>query len=569
MSQNLWLYQFLSRFKWLQGYKSKIMIVAFLGIHLPLLALIFSFLVSSTFPSGLIVRVLVIGLLATLVGTALTLYALHDLLAPVVLTANSLQDYANSRALPTLPTEFTDEVGLLMNNTAQTIEKLDQVIHYMASYDDLTGLPNQALLSSRLRQELSQAQQNHQFLAIASFTISNLDAIYNALGQEISESLVRAVAQRLSLQFHKSVIFAYLGGSLFTAVQTYFEESTDQTILAQIILETLKEPFTLNEQEVYVVVNIGTSLYPYDGTEINQLLQHANAAMNQAKQLGRNTHQFFASEMNIKLQERLGLENELRCALDRNELQLYYQPRVETQSGRIVAVEALLRWHSPTRGWVSPATFIPIAEDSGLILPIGTWILRTACRQNRQWQTAGLPPIRVAVNLSVQQLREDNFVVSVANILAETELDATSLELEVTESLMMDNLQHSIDTLQALRDRDITLALDDFGTGYSSLSYLRRFPINTLKIDQSFVQNVLSDPGDAAITKTIIALAQNLRLNITAEGVETQEQFEYIKAQGCDEVQGYYFSRPMLADRLADLLQNGANLSQPAAVANS
>ncbi|WP_233501590.1 putative bifunctional diguanylate cyclase/phosphodiesterase [Acaryochloris thomasi] len=541
------------------------MVVAFVGIHVPLLTLLVSFLVSSTFPMGLTVRVLIIGLCATLAGTICTLYALRDLLAPVVLTAKSLRDYANLRALPNLPTEFSDEVGLLMSNTSRTIQQLDQVIHYMASYDDLTGLPNQTLLSSRLQQRLSHAQQKHQFFAVSSFAIGNLDAVYSAFGKESSESFVRAVAQRLSLQFHESVLFSYLGGGLFTAVQTHSEESTNRAVLAQTILEALQEPFMLDEQEIYAVVNIGTSVYPYDSTEINQLLQHANAALNQAKQLGRNTHQFFASEMNVKLQERLSLENELRCALARNELQLHYQPRVETQSGRIVAVEALLRWHSPTRGWVSPGTFIPIAEDSGLILSLGTWILKTACRQNRLWQEAGLPPIRMAVNLSVHQLRQDNFGALVGDILAETQLDAASLELEVTESLMMDNMQQSIDTLQALGDRGITLALDDFGTGYSSLSYLRRFPIDTLKIDQSFVQNVLSDVGDAAITKTIIALAQNLQLNITAEGVETQEQFEFIKSQGCDEVQGFYFSRPILADHLTDLLQNGANLSKQSA----
>lgn len=539
------------------------MVVAFVGIHVPLLTLLVSFLVSSTFPMALSIQVLTIGLLATLAGTFGTLCALRALLAPVVLTAKSLRDYANLRALPNLPTEFSDEVGLLMSNTSQTIQQLDRVIHYMASYDGLTGLPNQALLSNRLQQRL--AQQKHQFFAISSFAIGNLDAVYSAFGQESSESFVRAVAQRLSLRFHESVLFAYLGGGLFTAVQTHSEESTNQAILAQTILEALQEPFTLNEQEIYAVVNIGTSVYPYDSTEINQLLQHAKAAMNQAKQSGRNTHQFFAPEMNVKLQERLSLENELRCALARDELQLHYQPRVETQSGRIVAVEALLRWRSPTRGWISPGTFIPIAEDSGLILSLGTWILKTACRQNQLWQEAGLPPIRMAVNLSVHQLRQDNFGALVGDILAETQLNAASLELEVTESLMMDNLQQSIDTLQALCDRGITLALDDFGTGYSSLSYLRRFPIDTLKIDQSFVRNVLSDAGDAAITKTIIALAQNLQLNITAEGVETQEQFEFIKSQGCDEVQGYYFSRPLLADHLTDLLEKGANLSQQGA----
>lgn len=533
------------------------MAVAFIGTHIPLLTLVITFALSPTSSSDVSIRVLAIALTTTLVGTAFTLCALHYLLAPVVLTARSLRAYIDDQTLPNLPTEFTDEVGVLMSSASQTIHKLDEVIRYMASYDALTGLPNQTLLSDRLQQEIIQAQKNHQSLAITSFSISNLAEVYNVFGKEISESLLRAFAQRLGLKFSESVIFAYLSGSLFIAVQSSPDASGVGATLTQTILDAINDRFVINGEEIYVSTNVGISLYPHDSSEINQLLQNARAAMDTAQKLGKNTYQFYAPEMNARLQEHLSLENELRHAIPRNELQLHYQPRVSAQSGQLLAVEALLRWRSPTRDSVSPKKFIPIAEDSDLILPIGEWVLRKACHQNRLWQDAGFPPVRMAVNLSARQLKQDNFVTLVRDILADTGLDAASLELEVTESLMMDDLQRSIQILLELRDLGVTLALDDFGTGYSSLSYLRHFPVDTLKIDQSFVRNIMSNLGDAAITKTIITLAQNLHLNITAEGVETQEQFEYIKNQGCNEIQGDYLSCPIPAENMAELLQNG------------
>ena len=263
--------------------------------------------------------------------------------------------------------------------------------------------------------------------------------------------------------------------------------------------------------------------------------------------------------MNAKLQERLNLERELHKALKRGEMLLHYQPRVDLQSGRMIAVEALLRWKSPTLGFVSPAKFIPIAEENGLIVPIGEWVLRHGCTQNQIWQTAGLSPLRMAVNLSARQFEQQNLVELVTEVLEETGLEANYLELEVTESLVMDDVQQSIMILKQLHDRGIALALDDFGTGYSSLNYLKRFPIDTLKIDQSFVRHIASDPDDAAVIRAIIALGSSLRLNITAEGVETQEQLDYLMVHRCDEVQGYYFSRPVPADSLRTLLENDQN----------
>lgn len=558
-TKNLWLYRYLSQFRVLRSYRSKIMAIAFLGTHVPLLTLLFCFIVSASFSWSFAIQVLGIALLATLIGTALTLYALNNLLAPVVLTSRSLRNYIETNTLPALPTAFTDEVGTLMGNTVHTVQKLDDVIHYMARHDDLTGLPNYTLLVDRLEQALATAEQQH--LEVAAFSISNLESIYNAFGHEISESWLRAIAHRLSLKLDESVMVAYLGNSIFAAIYAADDADIEQSRLAKKILGVLQEPFIINEQVLYAHTQVGISLYPHDGTHANCLLQHASAAMDQAKQAGNNLYQFYSAQMNSKLQEHLRLENELRCAIAKNELQLYYQPRVEAQTGRMVGVEALLRWHSPTRGWISPGQFIPIAEASGLIVPLGEWVLKTACHQNQVWRAAGLPRIRMSVNLSADQLKQDSFVETVHQILTEANLEAEALELEVTESLMMENLQHSIEILQTLQNMGITIALDDFGTGYSSLSYLRRFPIDTLKIDRSFVSNVMSDAGDAAITKTIIALAKNLQLSITAEGVETSEQCAYIQEQGCDEIQGYYFSRPLPADQLMELLQKGANLS--------
>ncbi len=281
----------------------------------------------------------------------------------------------------------------------------------------------------------------------------------------------------------------------------------------------------------------------------------------QTKRQGSNNYQFYLAELNANLQERLTLENELHDALKRGEMLLHYQPKVSLISGRIIGVEALLRWQSPTYGSVSPAKFIPIAEESGLIVPIGEWVLSTACAQNRTWQKNGLPPLKMAVNLSARQFKQPNLVQMIAKILNETDLNANYLELELTESLIIDNVQQTITTLQQLHDMGIVLSLDDFGTGYSSLSYLKRFPIDILKIDQSFVRDLVFNSDDAAITEAIISLAHSLRLSVIAEGVETQEQLDYLQANGCNEIQGYYFSRPLAVADITLLLEADKKLS--------
>ncbi len=333
------------------------------------------------------------------------------------------------------------------------------------------------------------------------------------------------------------------------------------------VLSILSKPFSINGQQIHITVSIGITINDVsDRKNVEQLLQQAQMALSQAKQQGRSQYQFYSPKINAQLQERLSLENELRGAVERGEMVVYYQPLIDLHTRQVTALEALVRWQHPTRGLVSPAQFIPIAENNGLIVPIGEWVLRTACAQNRAWHLAGIKPIRMSVNLSARQFEEPNLVEVVTQVLEETGLPAAYLELEVTESFLMSDIQHSLKILKQLRELGVWIALDDFGTGYSSLNYLKRFPINMLKIDRSFVQDVTSNPDSAAITDAIIALAKSLQLKITAEGVETIEQLEYLQKRGCEEGQGFYFGIPAPAERTTAILkQNSQQMEEVAA----
>lgn len=540
------------------------MLVAFLGTHVPLLTLLLYFLTTNSSSFEMTLRVLGIALVATLTGTLLTLYALHNLLAPVILTFLTLREYSNQKKLPNLPTKFTDEAGILMADTVRTIKQLDEVIQHLTNYDNLTGLPNQSLFQDRLQQALIRSQDNNRLLAVISLKLKNLSEINNALGRDAGDLLLREAAQRLSASVRQTDLLSRVAKDEFALAQTDLAASEDILPLCKKILSTFSTTFFIENKPLHISVSLGIAVYPFDGSQVDQLWENASTAMYLARRQAHNNYQFFGADMKAQLQERLTLENELRHALTRNEIHLHYQPRVELHHNQIVGVEALVRWQHPELGFVSPVKFIPIAEANGLIVPIGEWVLRTACTQNRIWQEAGLPPIRMAVNLSARQFEQSDLVERINQILEETGMDVAYLELEVTESLFVDNIQNTINILQQFRDRGITLALDDFGTGYSSLNYLRHFPIDTLKIDRSFVRDVVADPHNAAVTNAIISLAKSLELKITAEGVETQDQFEYIKSQGCNEIQGYYFSRPVPADALARLLQTGVTGSESA-----
>ncbi|MDZ8222720.1 putative bifunctional diguanylate cyclase/phosphodiesterase [Nostoc sp. ChiVER01] len=557
LNHKLYLYSFLAHFGWLKkSYTAKIMLVAFLGTHVPLLTLLLSFVISNSYSWEMAARVMIIALLATLAGTAATLYALNHLLKPVILTSATLQNYLNTKTLPELPTEFADEAGTLMADTSQTLHKLDELIHYISNYDDLTGLPNRDLFCDRLHEILSKPENNQRLVAIFLLSIDDFTGISHGLEHETINLLLRAVAQRLSTCMGQTDILAHLSGDEFALVRTEIHSFESVIKLSQVLLSTLSKPFSVEGNSIHITASIGITINDLnERNSVDQLLQQAHIALYQAKQQGRSQYQFYSPEINTQLQERLTLENELHGALERKEMVVYYQPLIDLHSGQITAVEALIRWQHPTLGMISPAKFIPIAEANGAIVQIGEWVLRTACAQNRAWQLAGFTPIRMSVNLSSRQFEQPYLVEVINQILEETELQASDLELEVTESFLMGNIERSIKTLKQLRELGIWLALDDFGTGYSSLSYLKRFPVNILKIDQSFVQDVMFNPDSVAVTNAIIALAKSLRLSITAEGVETQEQLDYLKMQGCDEGQGYYFSRPVPADVIASMLQ--------------
>ncbi|MEH1936317.1 MAG: EAL domain-containing protein [Nostoc sp.] len=559
LNHNLYLYSFLARFRWLKkSYTAKIMLVAFLGTHVPLLSLLLSFVISNSYSLEMAARVMSVALLATLAGTAATLYALNHLLRPVILTSAALQNYLNTKTLPELPTEFADEAGTLMADTSQTLHKLDELIHYITNYDDLTGLPNRDLFRDRLHQIVSQPENNQRLVAVFLLAIDDFTGMSHGLEHQTTNLLLRAVAQRLSTCIAQTDILAHLSRDEFVLARMDIISFESVIQLSQLLLSTLKKPFFLEGNLIHITASIGITINDLnDSNSVDQLLQQAHMALYQAKQQGRSQYQYYSPEINAQLQERLTLENELHGALERNEMLVYYQPLIDLDNGQITGMEALVRWQHPTLGLISPAKFIPIAEANGLIVPIDQWVLRTACAQNRAWQLAGFSPIRISVNLSSRQFEQPNLVEVVSQILEETGLKTSYLELEVTESFLMGDIERSVKTLKQLRELDICLALDDFGTGYSSLNYLKRFPVNMLKIDQSFVKD-MSNPDSAAITDAIIALAKSLRLKITAEGVETKEQLDYLQMRGCDEGQGYYFSRPVPADLITPMLQKSS-----------
>jgi EAL domain-containing protein (putative c-di-GMP-specific phosphodiesterase class I) len=347
------------------------------------------------------------------------------------------------------------------------------------------------------------------------------------------------------------------GGDEFILLLTGIHKPQDVTAVASKIFHAFAEPFVVQGHELFVTVSIGATLYPEDGDDMAALLRNADTAMYRAKEAHGNAFQFYSRDMSIRAMERAGLENALRRALDRKEFELFYQPKVDINSRRIIGAEALLRWNHPDMGMVSPTRFIPVAEEIGLIVPIGDWVLHTACAQNKAWQDAGLPPISVSVNLSARQFNQDGLVESVAGTLDKMGLDAKHLELELTESMVMNSAELFISKLHELENLGVQLSIDDFGTGYSSLSYLKRFPLHHLKIDQSFVRDIVTDADDAAITSTVISLGHSLNLKVIAEGVETEEQVAFLREHNCDEMQGYYFSKPLPAEEFAALLQQG------------
>ncbi len=441
----------------------------------------------------------------------------------------------------------------IFSDISERKEREERVRH-LAHHDALTGLPNRALLTDRLTQAIALAQRNDTRVAVMFLDLDRFKNVNDSLGHSVGDKLLHEVAVRLKAAMRASDTVSRLGGDEFVILMPDAQDQAAISTAARKVLEAVSLPYAIDGHELISTPSLGISVFPADGQDVETLLRNADAAMYHAKESGRNNFQFFTQDMNARAVERLSLERSLRRALERDELRLHYQPQYELASGRIVGMEALIRWEHPEEGLISPGRFMPFAEETGLILPIGAWVLERACLQNREWQRAGLPTVRMSVNISALQFRQHGFADTVRHALEVSGLDARHLELEVTESVIMHDAERVTATLADLKRMGLELAIDDFGTGYSSLSYLKRFPIDRLKIDQSFVRDIPSDAEDAAIISAIIGLTRSLGLRTIAEGVETAEQLEFLREQGCDEVQGYLLSRPVPPEACAALL---------------
>jgi diguanylate cyclase (GGDEF)-like protein/PAS domain S-box-containing protein len=438
-----------------------------------------------------------------------------------------------------------------------TRRKAEALMIHSSEHDFLTGLPNRTLLSDRVNQAIRMAIRHKRKVAVLFLDLDGFKHINDSLGHPTGDKLLQSVGNRLVDCVRGSDTVSRQGGDEFVVLLSEEEDSEDASITAKRMLRAVAEAHFIDQHDLHITCSVGVSLYPDDGLNAETLIKNADTAMYQAKENGRQTYQYFKPAMNVRAVERQSLEESLRRALERQEFVVHYQPKVNLKTGRISGAEALLRWTHPTRGPVPPGQFIPVAEDCGLILPIGTWVLRQACQQAQAWVDAGLPLGTMAVNISAMQLRNESFLEGVFAILQDTRLDPRLLELELTESVLMKHAESTASILTALRERGVQVAVDDFGTGYSSLSYLRKFPIDALKIDQSFVGQITTVPDETIIVKAVIGLGRSLKLRVVAEGVETQEQLAFLQAHQCDEAQGYYFSRPVLPQQFAKLLKNG------------
>uniref|UniRef100_E6QTT1 Putative Sensory box protein n=1 Tax=mine drainage metagenome TaxID=410659 RepID=E6QTT1_9ZZZZ len=478
----------------------------------------------------------------------------------------------------TFPVEISlspmaSEDGSIVAATVRDIterKQLETRMLHQATHDYLTGLPNRILFNDILGYAMGHALRTETLLAVLFLDLDEFKNINDTLGHEYGDILLKEIAQRLTATLRKNDLIAHgddlvarQGGDEFTILLQGIRLIHDIVLVAEKILAAVSKPVTTGGYEMHVTASIGITLFPFDDTNIEHLLQNADTAMYRAKGSGKNHFQFYSAEMSMRLREHMEIENGLRHALKNDELVLHYQPQLDIKSGEIVAVEALVRWMHPEKGLIPPDKFISVAEESGLIVAIGEWVLRTACRQNKHWQAAGLPHIRMAVNLSARQFREPDLVAVVVKAMADANLDPhlDNLELELTESMIMKDMGATVATLNQLHELGVHLSIDDFGTGYSSLGYLKRFPINTLKIDQSFVRDITIDADDAAIAAAIVTLGHSLKLKVIAEGVETVEQLAFLRKIKCDEIQGYYFSKPLPADEMEKLLGEGRRLS--------
>jgi diguanylate cyclase (GGDEF)-like protein/PAS domain S-box-containing protein len=446
---------------------------------------------------------------------------------------------------------------LISNTDISDSKEYQHHIRFLATHDVLTGLPNRALLEDRLQHAIEKAHRQDGSLAILSIALNRFKSVNDSLGHDKGNLLLREIAQRLVCAAGEENTVARLGGAEFVICVEKINALEDAREIVEHVLKTISRPVRLVEQEMFVSASMGVSIYPKDGTDHKALLHAADMAMHQAKQFGAGIFHFYSPEMNARVLQRLRTENALHGATERKEFTLLYQPRISVRTKKLVAVEALIRWQHPEKGMIYPADFIPLAEEIGLIGEIGEWVLRTACRQNIRWQRMGLPALRISVNLSPKQLESSVLHHTIAKVLAETGLDPCWLELEVTETGLMENIESAHLILTEIRKLGVLISIDDFGTGYSSLAHLKKLPIDALKIDKSFISDLGKDPDDAAIVTATIAMAKSMDLKLVAEGVETQEQVDFLTNLECDELQGFYFSAALSTAGLEEALRRG------------
>lgn len=454
-----------------------------------------------------------------------------------------------------------DEKGKFLNYIAiledlTTLKESEENIQKLSNYDILTGLPNQLLFKDRLEQAVIHARKHSEMFTILQIDIDNFKLINDTFGYTIGDTLIKKAADRINKRVGEFDTISRISGDEFIIIIQELKKIEDAAVIAQSIINDFKSPFEIEEKEIFVTVSIGITIYPEDGEETEKLMKNSNAALRYSKNEGRSNYQFYSQELNRESFERLEMESALRHAMEKEEFVLYYQPQVEIENGNIIGMEALIRWEHPELGMISPAKFIPVAEETGIIISLGEWVLYTACMQTKLWQEQGLPKVTISVNLSPLQVKQPNIVEIINKILETTELPAEYLELEITEGVLMSSNKEILKKIEQIKSMGIKIAIDDFGTGYSSLGYLKQFPMDKLKIDQSFVRDI-PEIDNGEIAKVVIELGKILKMKVIAEGVETKEQLDFLKENGCDEIQGYYFGKPMPPVEFEKLLKNG------------
>ncbi|NOU92236.1 EAL domain-containing protein [Paenibacillus sp. LMG 31456] len=459
------------------------------------------------------------------------------------ITAAPIQDGAEVNGVIVIGQDITER------------KRTEEQIRHMAYYDDMTGLPNRRLFMNRLNESITKAISNNQLVAVFYLDIDRFKIINESFGHDYGDMLLLQLGERFTRCISENDFLARTEGDEFALFFSGLAHPNQVIDLAKAIRQVLEEPFSFEQYQLHITASIGVAILSQEEEDAASLTKCADIALSLAKEKGKNNYQVFNTEMKTISLKRLTMENELRKAILQNELILHYQPQMDIISGNIVGFEALIRWSHPEKGMISPMDFIPFAEESGLIVPIGEWVLQEACRQNKLWQEQGYPHMTVSVNISTRQFLQPNLCAQVADVLKSTGLDSSYLELEITESSTMD-VDYAIGVLLELKELGIKISIDDFGTGYSSLSYLKRFPIDKLKIDQSFVRDIMTDPNDAAIVASIIAMTRHMNLKVIAEGVETEEQLGFLHLNNCNEIQGYFFSRPLPAEQLEMMLQH-------------